>query len=799
MALLFTLPRVSTLDLVGAVAGGAGLSFYTTGTSTPLPVYSDSALTIPISQPVRASDAGLFPAIYLNDALGNHKIVCTDADGVELWTVDPYLIGTGFARTAAESASGAVPIDYNHRPYVPNRYAVNTTPGTTDMAAAIQTANNAAAVAGAAVKFNDGEVYGVNITARGDSLAQTADWVCDGRATIQRIDFTSTTAYFTMQQTGQTGLRLSGLIFDGQLTKAGSSTPNQDLAEPGSYTDNISETLWCKPYGVRLYNATDARIENCAFKNTLRAGLWIDGDGLASAFSSNVKVSNCDVIRTRSGSAGDGFYVGGATDVKFVNCHVYDYQRIAFVTEYSRGDSSTNCRDIEFVNCTADFGHDAALPESNAGFWVESGDNVTLTNCTAKNTGIGYVANADANSDTGTDRPFVAAIGFVNCRSLRTQVAMRLGFGGLRSIHCTVSDFFGEANRLAPAYATANTGLRAGILIQCNEVTSGVNFRIDLRNIEIHAINQSTDVASNAFGAIRVAQGTVTTPQQLILNVDGLQTQWSLTDGSDDVDAKENFQTVSNSYFGDVVFSGASDTTPNGRYKGHAFLSKLTNHTFGYCMFASEIGSSDSNVSIRDSRVSMRVGIGNGGTLRLSDCPLVDWRGNIGFNQIFANNCTFADSDASSTDRTYVNCPSIKLSNCYITRQLCQDLAGGDTTHRKYRFQASGCEWFIRFDTEPGLLFSLGDGLFAHAQLSGCAFRNNGAGSISATDAMIRVQTGTGTMHFSGAGNVFDAAVVSGGGHVIETNSTPTYNDAPQTASGALLSVWGVNATFDPV
>jgi hypothetical protein len=34
---------------------------------------------------------------------------------------------------------------------------------------------------------------------------------------------------------------------------------------------------------------------------------------------------------------------------------------------------------------------------------------------------------------------------------------------------------------------------------------------------------------------------------------------------------------------------------------------------------------------------------------------------------------------------------------------------------------------------------------------------------------------------------------------VIETNSTPTYNDAPQTASGALLSVWGVNATFDPV
>lgn len=150
MALLFTLPRVSTIDLVGELAPRAKLYFYATGTTTPQPVYADSGLTTALLQPVPASDAGLFVAIYLNDTLGTYKIVCKDENDQELWTVDPYLTGPSQAqiaqalnmRTAAELAAGVTVVNYLYEPGNVLRYGNNTTPGTTDMTVAIQSAHD---------------------------------------------------------------------------------------------------------------------------------------------------------------------------------------------------------------------------------------------------------------------------------------------------------------------------------------------------------------------------------------------------------------------------------------------------------------------------------------------------------------------------------------------------------------------------------------------------------------------------------------------------------------------------------
>lgn len=124
MALLFTLPRVSTIDLVGEVAPRAKLYFYATGTTTPLTVYADSGLTTPLTSPVPASDGGTFPTIYLNDLLGPHKVVCHDENDQELWSVDPYLTGPTqaqiglalYPRTTNEVSAAVTPTNYAYPP-----------------------------------------------------------------------------------------------------------------------------------------------------------------------------------------------------------------------------------------------------------------------------------------------------------------------------------------------------------------------------------------------------------------------------------------------------------------------------------------------------------------------------------------------------------------------------------------------------------------------------------------------------------------------------------------------------------
>lgn len=150
MALLFTLPRVSTIDLVGEVAPRATLEFYQTGTAVPQPVYADSGLSISLGSTVTASDAGLFQTIYLNDELPRYKVVCKDANGSELWTVDPYITNptpsqsalglTLFPRTSLEISAGVTPINYVYPAGNVLRYGTNTTPDTTDMTTAFQNA-----------------------------------------------------------------------------------------------------------------------------------------------------------------------------------------------------------------------------------------------------------------------------------------------------------------------------------------------------------------------------------------------------------------------------------------------------------------------------------------------------------------------------------------------------------------------------------------------------------------------------------------------------------------------------------
>ena len=94
----FVLPYQTVVDGSGVPIPGALLYFYASGTSTPLNTYSDPLLTIPNTNPVVASAAGVFPNIFL---IGNYKIVLTDSSNNQIWTADPV-------QGNSSSGSGAV-------------------------------------------------------------------------------------------------------------------------------------------------------------------------------------------------------------------------------------------------------------------------------------------------------------------------------------------------------------------------------------------------------------------------------------------------------------------------------------------------------------------------------------------------------------------------------------------------------------------------------------------------------------------------------------------------------------------
>jgi hypothetical protein len=114
MAAIFRLPRSTVFDLAGLYAPGGKVRFYQAGTTTPLTVYSDDGLSVPISQPISADAAGLLPLIFL--PTGTFKVRVYNASETLIYEEDD--IDTGIPAgagalavvnggTGASTASGA--------------------------------------------------------------------------------------------------------------------------------------------------------------------------------------------------------------------------------------------------------------------------------------------------------------------------------------------------------------------------------------------------------------------------------------------------------------------------------------------------------------------------------------------------------------------------------------------------------------------------------------------------------------------------------------------------------------------
>jgi hypothetical protein len=693
--------------------------------------------------------------------------------------------------------------------------------GTTNDFSAIQAANNAAKLLGKTLYFPGG-VYGINATAAGVALSQTTSWVADNDATILRLDFGSGGGIPTVLQLNQNGLILSGLTFDGQVTTASTPTvPNNDPAF-GTYVasgDSASETFWTDVRGVYLRGAQNAIVENCTFKNFLRSGLRVDNQFTATQSAENIKINKCKTQRNR-GIFGDGFYFGGVIDLTVSDCTAYDFQRIGFVTEFGAVAYSQIGKAIKYSNCFSELGHDGIAPESNYGFWDEVGTDIMYSNCVVHSAAAGFLASGGYSA---TDWSYTSNHAYVNCSATKVYMLARLIGADTNgySSNISMTNCFGQVvvpgSTLAPPGTPSLAGTQQGIQIQASMNASSKASTFNLTNLRLEMIDFGTLAPANTeFGGV-VIRNTDTAPataRQFVLTVSGLQTQWLTAAGARDTGVQTVFETCTSGKFGDITAVGLNDFGGAFDYRTRAIVTveNSCNVTFGYIMGAFQL-LSGSSLAFDRTNVCLRrtTGAGCDGFLKVTNAELFDYRGNIRFDDGWnIDNCVIKNANSSSVDRTSVTIAVAdsslgprKISNCEIERQIRFQLEGGATLNDYIlRLMLINNRFYIPFNNESGLYLAQGIGQFASVMLSNNAFVNNGTGSMAATAEMIEcAQPGGGVsaIQFTGAGNAFDAAMVTAGGHVVQVNTTPTYNDAPQTIAAPFNTVLGALVQFKPI
>jgi hypothetical protein len=159
-------PIFRQFDSAGLPAAGFLLFTYSGGTTTPKVTYSDSAGTVPNTNPVVLDTSG---SAVIRGAPGTYNLVLKDSTAsTTLWSADQYsfpiysqsdLGALLYPQTAAEVAAVATPVNFALPPGNVLRYGANTVPGTTDMTAAIQAALNQAGQSGGAPAYLPAGTY----------------------------------------------------------------------------------------------------------------------------------------------------------------------------------------------------------------------------------------------------------------------------------------------------------------------------------------------------------------------------------------------------------------------------------------------------------------------------------------------------------------------------------------------------------------------------------------------------------------------------------------------------------------
>jgi len=283
-----------------------------------------------------------------------------------------------YAQDTAESAVPVVPFDIFIPNYTaageqrPNRLVRNTTPGVTDMTAAINNAMLVAANGGyKKVRLHDGETYLVSsqLTIPCDGL------ILEGYA---KIICASTADYeFVLYALNRTGVQIRYVEFDlNQSARAGIQTH--------------------RFHGPFLSGCTDSILETVKVRNTLGYG-GISAVGIAIGQGTRIAVQNCHLIDCGTASlTSDAVYTSGTQNV-IAGTTATNCTDTAFVIEDSDYSGISGCTAI---NCGAIAAIDVSLATDRYGNFISG---LTGKNWDAASTGgiqIGTLASTGNLRDT---------------------------------------------------------------------------------------------------------------------------------------------------------------------------------------------------------------------------------------------------------------------------------------------------------------------------------------------------------------------------------------------------------------
>lgn len=264
--------RARIVDANGDAVSNAKLNFFLTTTVTPAPVYTDAALTVAHTQPIRSAANGFVAPIYLDPAV-TYKSVVTDANDVALpdGTIDP-VIQTPFSaaalgsilypRTAAENAAGVTPAFYIYSPrphYDLNREGGGSAATASQNATAL--ANVALVIAqkgGGVIILPDDGIYQTNA-----SLSFSESMIIQGCSQAgTTIKYTGSGTFLTMATGARNQLRDMTLLGTGK-TGTGVKIGDTDFC---GHHDYRNVNIQGFNVGVRFAAALYVRFFGCNIK-----------------------------------------------------------------------------------------------------------------------------------------------------------------------------------------------------------------------------------------------------------------------------------------------------------------------------------------------------------------------------------------------------------------------------------------------------------------------------------------------------------------------------------------------------
>lgn len=240
---LFYLPNQAVTNRLTLPVAAARLFFYLSGTTTKATIYSDSALSLVLANPVICDAFGRAPPVYIDSSLRYRLHVQTANGSVVGDDIDPYIPGTIAGILAVGSAAGGL-------------FYANDATGQLILATGTG--------ADAGLRTDLAAVTGASLVkvAKGQSLQQTLDQVAGANPVIpQVLTSTSTVAIAASQQasgggsavtstasplaslTG-TGARLRDINLIGGTVTAGTSVVGVGVSNvTGSTLSNVSVDL----------------------------------------------------------------------------------------------------------------------------------------------------------------------------------------------------------------------------------------------------------------------------------------------------------------------------------------------------------------------------------------------------------------------------------------------------------------------------------------------------------------------------------------------------------------------------